>query len=125
MASFLGEVSLGFFSLIPDRAGGGLTVRLRGTADMRAMETLDAFLRQIHEEAKSRTLAEVAVDLRSLEFMNSSCFKAFVAWIENDLSLPEAQRYRLRFISSAERRWQHRSLVALSCFATELIDLEE
>jgi len=125
MASELGEVSLGFFTLTPDRAGGGLTVRLSGTADMRAMEALDRFLRQVHDEAQQRALPEVSVDMRPLEFMNSSCFKAFVAWIESDLELPEERRYRIRFLSSPERRWQHRSLVALSCFATELIHLQE
>lgn len=119
----LSELSLGYLTITPAREGTELVLRMSGTADMRAMEALDGFLRAAHADALRHAVTEVAVDMRDLEFMNSSCFKAFVSWIESVVDLPEPKRYRIRLISNPQRLWQRRSLLALSCFATELIEV--
>jgi anti-anti-sigma regulatory factor len=44
-------------------------------------ETVEKLLTTVHEQATASHVAEVKVDLRCLELMNSSCFKSFVSWI--------------------------------------------
>jgi len=102
----------------------GLLVSLSGTADLRVTEDVERLLSSVHERVLGEALEEVKVDLRSLEFMNSSCFKSFVTWISQVQDLPEAKQYRIRFISSPAILWQRRSLNALACFAAHLVTIE-
>jgi anti-anti-sigma regulatory factor len=53
-------------------------INLTGTADLLVSGQLDALLRQVHLEAQRFPAEEVTVDVRELEFMNSSCLKSFV-----------------------------------------------
>ncbi|EYF06810.1 hypothetical protein [Chondromyces apiculatus] len=101
-----------------------LVLCLTGTADMRASEALERVLAQVHTEAQRLGVAQVRVDLRALEFMNSSCLKAFVTWISNVRDAPGEQRYSIHFMSRPEILWQRRSLHALRCFAVDLITVE-
>ncbi len=112
------------FSASASHAGGALALRLAGNADMSAKESLDALLPRVHAEAQRLGAAEVAVDFRDLEFMNSSCFKSFVTWISEVQELEPAKQYRIRFLSKPEMHWQRRSLHALRCFAVDLITVE-
>ncbi len=102
----------------------GLLVSLSGTADLRVTEDVEKLLADVHQRALAEALEEVKVDLRSLEFMNSSCFKSFVTWISQVQDLAEPKQYRIRFISSPAILWQRRSLNALSCFAAHLVTIE-
>lgn len=104
--------------------GKTLTLQLSGNADLAALEPLEKVLGRVHDESLKAAVSEVAVDLRQLEFMNSSCFKNFVSWIGKVQELPGEQQYRIRFLSNAEMLWQRRSLHALQCFAVQLITVE-
>ena len=54
--------------------------------------------------------------------MNSSCFKAFVVWID---TVKNAGRvYRIRFLTDPEMHWQRRSLEALRRLATNVVSVE-
>ena len=103
---------------------GGLTVAIDGTADLRAEEQLGGFLEAVDRCARDRKTAEVIVDLRKLEFMNSSCFKAFVSWIGRLQELDPKEQYKIRFVSDQRMLWQRRSLHALCCFAADLITID-
>jgi anti-anti-sigma factor len=102
----------------------GLMVRLSGTADLRVTETVEKLLTAVHEQATANRVAEVKVDLRSLEFMNSSCFKSFVSWISQVQELGAGAQYRIQFYSNPAILWQRRSLNALSCFAAHLVTID-
>jgi anti-anti-sigma regulatory factor len=104
--------------------GAGLRVIFAGCADSTAMQELDALLRRVHEESVARKVPEVTIDFRALEFMNSSCFKAFVSWISRIQELDAGAQYRICFLSDDAKHWQRRSLGALSCFAADLISVE-
>jgi hypothetical protein len=104
--------------------GKTLTIALSGNADLGALAPLEKVLASLHQEAETAAVAEVAVDLRKLEFMNSSCFKNFVSWIGKVQELDGTKQYRIRFVSNAEILWQRRSLHALQCFAAQLITVE-
>jgi len=97
---------------------------LRGTADFAAIASLESVLAQIHEEAIRSPTHEVVVDLKQLEFMNSSCFKMFVTWISEVLDLDEGKQYRIRLVSDPGMHWQKRSLHSLQCFAVDLISID-
>ncbi len=101
-----------------------ILVRCRGNADLRAREPLESLLGRVDAEARRLRVAEVEVDLRDLEFMNSSCFKSFVSWIGRVQDLEPEMQYRIRFVSNPSMHWQQRSLHALRCFAVELVSIE-
>jgi len=105
------------------REDGGLVAKLWGTADLRVTESVEAILTRVHQQALELGIPEVQMDLRELEFMNSSCFKSFVSWI-SEVSDLTAGQYRIRFLSNPSILWQRRSLHALSCFAAELVTIE-
>ena len=102
---------------------GALIAKLSGTADLRVTDSVEAILTRVHQKALELSISEVRMDLRELEFMNSSCFKSFVSWI-SEVSDLTAGQYRIRFLSNPRILWQRRSLHALSCFAAELVTIE-
>lgn len=101
-----------------------ITSRLIGSAETDSRKDLDAYLRAVHAKVVSAELREVVVDLRSLEFMNSSCLKAFVTWVGIIHESPAKAQYKVRFLSDKKKHWQSRSLSALACFAIDLIQIE-
>jgi hypothetical protein len=100
-----------------------LVAKLSGTADLRVTDSVEAILTRVHQKALELSISEVRMDLRELEFMNSSCFKSFVSWISEVSDLTTGQ-YRIAFLSNPSILWQRRSLHALSCFAAELVTIE-
>ncbi len=101
-----------------------IQVSLTGTADLTVRTQLDQFLREVHSEAKRCSAEEVTVDVRRLEFMNSSCLKSFVWWISTVQEQADAGKYRIVFVSSPSVYWQRRSLNALACLANEIISIQ-
>src|SRR5438128_9709292 len=93
--------------------GESITVHLKGNADYAAIDELEKLLPRIHAEAKRLGVRDVTVDIRALEFMNSSCFKCFVSWITEIQDLPEAAQYQVKFVSNPQLHWQKRSLHSL------------
>lgn len=108
----------------PSFVDGQLSVIFAGSADSRSQDAIEELLDRVHAEALRLRLPEVAVDFRDCDFVNSSCFKAFVVWLEHIQELETDQQYRLRFFSDDTKAWQRRSLQALSCFAIELVHIE-
>jgi hypothetical protein len=103
----------------------GARIVLRGTiSTVNPAQILNPFVDAAHETLRGAGASEVRVDLRELEFCNSSGFKAFVHWIELIRTLPEDRRYRLHFVSSPTRKWQRTSLLALSCYGVDLVTIE-
>jgi hypothetical protein len=115
------DLSSPTFSTQSTREGHRLNVVVKGTADIHAIEPLDAFLAALHEEAQRLGAKEVELDIRDLEFMNSSCFKGLVTWLMNVQDLPPAQQYAITFVSAPKHHWQQRSLETLTSFAPELV----
>jgi hypothetical protein len=105
-------------------AAPAVNVRLIGSAESVAMAPLGHLLGKLHGEALRLEVREVTIDMRELEFMNSSCFKAFVSWLGELQDMDPTRQYRIRFLSDEQKHWQRRSLGALSCFAVDLIQIE-
>ena len=102
---------------------GDLIVRLVGTADSRFTDDLSRFVVSAQQVALATAPSRVVIDFRELEFMNSSCFKSFVNWLQNLLELEPERQYRIRFLQDPDKHWQARSLKALSCFAADLVEI--
>ena len=105
--------------------GRRLLCTLRGSGDMSTKEMLDGLLGRVHEISTSLRIREVLVSLEAVEFLNSSCMKSFVTWIERARTLPEPSQYRMRFRANPNTLWQRRSLEALRCFAIDLVSIED
>jgi anti-anti-sigma regulatory factor len=117
-------VSTPAFSAAATRDGAVLVLELWGNADSRVVEALSALLPQIHAEALRLGAPEVVVDFRGLEFMISSCFKAFVAWLGRLREHEGPPSYTARFRLAPTIHWQRRSIEALSQFAVGLVHIE-
>jgi len=107
-----------------DMTASALTVKMTGSAETGVVTELDGFLKRLHQSAVATKVPEVVIDMRALEFMNSSCFKQFVSWINVLQESPAENHYKVRFIADENKRWQNRSLSALVCFAVDLIRIE-
>lgn len=118
----LPTIDMAAFSCTPSLDDGKLSVTFSGTGDVAAIEALGSYLKQVHAEAERLGLTEVTCDFRKLSFMNSSCFKAFVVWI--DTVKNAARVYRIRFLTDPEMHWQRRSLEALRRLATAVVSVE-
>jgi hypothetical protein len=104
--------------------GKAIVLQLKGVSDMTDQPALSQVLQKAHVHATEMKVSEVKVDLRELKFMNSSCLKQFVTWLTQIRTLPVAERYKVRFTSNPDIRWQRGSLHALSAFAAELVTVE-
>jgi hypothetical protein len=103
---------------------GGLRAVFAGVAGLAIRAELHRLLGALHDAALSLGNREVVADLSRLEFMNASCFREFVGWVNQVQNLTAADQYRIRFRLSPGHPWQQRSIQALKCFATELISIE-
>jgi hypothetical protein len=112
------------FTARVDQGNDGLKMEMVGNADLNVTAMLDRLVEEIHREACRLGVREVVVDLRALEFMNSSCLKSFVWWIGSIQKLELAKQYRIRFLAVTSRYWQRRSLGALAGLALDLVSIE-
>jgi hypothetical protein len=99
-------------------------ITMTGKADLTVSAKLDGFVDAVHSEAQRLHPSAVRVDLRQLEFMNSSCLRSLVRWIGHIEHLDSVERYRLTLVSSPDLVWQKRSLLALTLLASEVVSLE-
>jgi hypothetical protein len=101
-----------------------LVLRMSGNADLELLPRLGPFLKQLHGEVHRVGAPSVTVDIRELYFMNSSCLKAFITWIVTVSKADAHLRYRIRFLSNPNLRWQQKTLEAMKAFAPDLIDVQ-
>ncbi len=118
-------IQRGFFGAFAEgTTSGAIALRLSGNADMNIRPDLHAFLLDVHGTVTASKIADVTVDCRSLEFMNSSCLQSVAFWIQQVLEVPKEQRYRVTFLASSQRFWQKRSLAAIARFADGTVQVE-
>jgi hypothetical protein len=116
-------VARSFFAIAGQLDGPRIAVTAGGYADMRCQAALQEFLIALDSEAVKLKVDEVSVDIRTLDFMSSGCFKHFVTWLAAERQ-PDHQ-YKVVFVSNPKLHWQKLSLRALSCFAPDLVSVRE
>jgi len=112
------------FEAFATREENAVRLAFLGSAELQVSELLGPFLARVHDEALRLGAREVTVDLVKLEFMNSSCFKRLVTWLNLLREVQGQSSYAVRFLSSPRVRWQKASLMALSCFAPGSVTIE-
>jgi len=118
----LGAIYSAGFEATPTLNDRVLGIEFSGTGDMNAIALLSDYLKQVHLEALRLNVTEVACDLQKLVFMNSSCFKSFVVWIDTVKNAPRP--YQIRFLTDPQLHWQRRSLEALRRLAASIVSIE-
>ena len=103
--------------------GSQLRVELSGQAEADNKPKLDRFFEAVHDRAATAGCSSIEVDLKTLQFMSSSCFKSFVTWIRLVQQLAPTARYQIDFAYNPNIRWQRASLSALSCFSAETVKM--
>ena len=99
-----------------------LVVDASGSAEMKSVDVLSAYMKTLHQEALQRHVEGVVFDMRNLQFLNSGCFKVLVGWIAN--AARATPSYRITFVGNCEVAWQKRSLGALRCVDERIVTLE-
>jgi hypothetical protein len=99
---------------------GSVAVRFTGTADLNVKAHVDRFLCEVHAEACRTDVSSVSVDMSGLDFINSSCLKAFVTWITTVQEMAQG-RYQISFMFKPARDWQKRSVDALSRLGEDVV----
>jgi signal transduction histidine kinase/CheY-like chemotaxis protein len=100
---------------------GELRIAFFGEAETPIREKIRQLLAQVDSEALRLNIQRVFVDFCNLGFMTSTCFKAFVTWIDH---VKDHQRYRICFASQDGQTWHRRSLTALRAFAPDLVTID-
>jgi hypothetical protein len=104
-------------------AGSPDRVRFAGTGEAEGAAVLDRFLGLLHRQVLSNELRRVTIELEELEFINSSCLKAMVAWIYKVDT--EGRPYKIHLRRDATMHWQRTSLATLQRLAPEVVVIEE
>src|SRR5258706_4821542 len=84
-----------------------VTLQMAGSADHESMALVGQLVEGAQAEAKRMNPREAGIDIRKLEFMNSSSLKVFVSWIAELHESPEVT-YNLRFRSKPSAHWPNR-----------------
>jgi hypothetical protein len=98
-------------------------VHFAGTGEGEGAAVLDRFLGLLHRHALARELRQITLELEELEFINSSCLKALVAWIYKVDT--EGRPYRIHLRRDAAMHWQRTSLATLQRLAPDVVVIEE
>jgi hypothetical protein len=115
------DISVESFSTTSDRKGDTLDIVFRGNADMAIHEKLKAFLDEVDQHAKQQRIKEATFGLQELYFMNSSCLSLLLRMINSVVEAQSTHRYKIRFRSNPNLRWQKKSLQALRSYAPDTV----
>jgi hypothetical protein len=113
--STLKDVDNHEFSTETTYEGSAITVRMVGNWDLKAVASLDAFTRALQKTTESVQATRVIVNLKAIEFMNSSCLKSFAWWVGTLAAAGDRRNYSITF--QIGHTWQRRSLEAVKNLA--------
>jgi hypothetical protein len=104
--------------------GDGAKLTFSGSIDMEDPSIiLDPFFEQIHKGAVSSKIPQVTLDVKALEFLNSSGIKAFAKWIMKLQTVPEGDRYKILILQNKDISWQTTSLPTLTFLIPGIVSM--
>lgn len=123
MDETLTPLSLEGLTIVPAVHETKMRLTMSGAVEMRDPgEMLNPFWTRIDLEARNRHLQSVEVDLRDLNFMNSSGILTLVRWITK---LKVSNAYRLVFQYDRNVTWQRSSIPTLAKLAPNVVVPQE
>jgi hypothetical protein len=97
-------------------------LRLSGEVNTKtAQDELSRHVLQFHDDAVSREYSSVTVDVRTLNFVNSSVIRVFVTWIAR----AEQRGYRLVFLTERTVTWHRLSFSVLKSLSPATVEVRE
>ena len=113
-------------SIVPRLEEGRLRVKVSGTVEMREPgEVLNPYWTMIDEETRRHGVRRVEVDLRDLNFMNSSGILTLVRWITRAKGHPADAGYTLVLQYDRNVTWQRSSIPTLAKLAPNIVTSQE
>lgn len=107
------------FAFAPHWDGANLSATFTGTADLMAVVPLAEFLKGLGQDVSRLRSRRVRLDLTRLEFINSSCLKAFVAFV---VRMKDGQRpVHVEFLTDPGFPWQGRAVAPIARISPETV----
>lgn len=105
-------------NIVPSLHEGVLRIKMSGAVEMRDPgELLTPYWSSIDEQARARSLQRIEVDLRDLNFMNSSGILTLVRWITK----AKNKAYQLVLQYDRNVTWQRSSIPTLAKLAPDVV----
>lgn len=112
--------------IVPTVADGLMKIRISGAIEMRDPgELLNPFWTNVDEEVRRRNIRRVEVDLRDLNFMNSSGILTLVRWITKARTHKGDSAYKLVLQYDRNVTWQRTSIPTLAKLAPAVVEPTE
>lgn len=109
-------------SIVPRLESDGLRIAISGAIDMREPgELLNPYWNAVDEEARRRGVRRIEVDLRDLNFMNSSGILTLVRWITRAKNAPQDEAYSIVLKYDHNVTWQRTSVPTLAKLAPHVV----
>jgi hypothetical protein len=67
---------------------------------------MQPFFTDLHKACLENGLKNINVDIKNLDFINSSAIKEIINWIISIEEVPEEQMYTITFICESDKKWQ-------------------
>jgi len=105
-------------NIVPSLSDDVLRIKMQGAVEMRDPgELLTPYWNTIDERARQRSLKRIEVDLRDLNFMNSSGILTMVRWITK----AKDKAYQLVLQYDRNVTWQRTSIPTLAKLAPDVV----
>ena len=109
-------------SVVPTLQSNSLQLSIAGAIEMRDPgDVLNPYWNMIDEEVRRRKLKRVEVDMRDLNFMNSSGILTLVRWITKAKSHPATDSYQMVLKYDRNVTWQRTSIPTLAKLAPNIV----
>jgi hypothetical protein len=109
--SAITSLSSGDLKIVPAQDGGMLRIKMSGIIDMRDPQTLlNPYWEGIDKELVDTGIKEVELDVRGLDFMNSSGIICMVRWLTLAKAHPPEKAYRIVVQHDPTIGWQKKNI---------------
>ncbi len=85
---------------------------------------MQPFFAEVHENILKNGIKSIEVDIKELNFLNSSGIKELVAWIMKLESVPAAEQYKIKFLCNKDLLWQESSISTILFLNPDMISQE-
>ncbi len=85
-----------------------------------AQDEIERILREVHSHILTANLASFTVDVRLLNFVNSSAIRLFINWISH----AERARYKLVFVTDPKVTWHRLNFSVLKSLAPQSVEIQ-
>lgn len=115
------SIALEGFGVQVSQLGRHVTITLRGSADMEAIDPFRKALQQLQRELVRLNLNSVEFDFRQLYFINSSCIKVLLQFVTSKRG--EDSHCPVQFTIDPNLSWQMRAFSPVQRFAPQAVSI--